>query len=247
MRKKSWASWGASVIGPSHLRLGLPNQDAWSAWHYCWGDVAVVSDGLGSCEHSQVGSRAACRAVSEAARFCQRHCRESHVDMTHLIQELWQMMITPFSPAQCSATCMFVVNVSDAEVHLGQLGDGMLAACRSDGGIDLLVEEKDDSFSNITVGLGSSYASDQWRTLTLPQADYCAFVLCTDGVSDDLLPEGLSAFAGEVQRHYRQMPGRQRSRDLRRWLRDWPVPGHTDDKTIACLYRGGEDSDGQNE
>jgi hypothetical protein len=29
MRDPLWNSWGASVIGPLHVKAGIPNQDSW--------------------------------------------------------------------------------------------------------------------------------------------------------------------------------------------------------------------------
>jgi len=126
--------------------------------------------------------------------------------------------------------------------RLGLLGDGLVAACRTDGKVDLLTANKEDSFANITVGLASASPTTDWRLLTVPENEYRAFVLCTDGIADDLLPDRRAAFAQEVHVHYRRFPRRRLAWDLRRWLEAWPVPGHTDDKTIACLYRN-EDSD----
>ncbi|MGK0290454.1 MAG: hypothetical protein ACI86H_001913, partial [bacterium] len=68
-----WKSWGASVAGPSHLKLGIVNQDAWISRHYSWGDVVVVSDGLGSRQQSDLGAKAACLSVLEAAKVYQKH------------------------------------------------------------------------------------------------------------------------------------------------------------------------------
>ena len=77
----------------------------------------------------------------------------------------------------------------------------------------------------------------QWRTVTVPESHYCAFVLCTDGIADDLEPGAVKEFAWGVFSHYRKYSRQHRGREMRRWLRAWPVPGHSDDKTIACIYR----------
>ena len=237
VREHRWLSWGATATGPGHRRMGLPNQDAWAVRHYNSGVVVAVSDGLGSCTHADVGSLAACRAVAEATKL---HFRYSPADMTGmpaLVQHLWKMMLLGHSPSESSATCLFVAMRYGANALLAQLGDGLVAACRRDGGIDLLMPDKADSFANLTVGLGSSQAAAGWRTLSVHEERYRAFVLCTDGVSDDLVPDAVGEFAWGVFEHYRRHSGRERSRDLHRWLNAWPVPGHSDDKTIACIFR----------
>ncbi len=60
---------------PLHVKAGIPNQDSWRARRYKWGNVVVVSDGLGSKAHSDHGSKAACLAVFEAARNYQNTLR----------------------------------------------------------------------------------------------------------------------------------------------------------------------------
>lgn len=205
--------------------------------HFRAGVAVAVSDGLGSCPHSDVGSRAACRSVIEAASLHFRYSFASLTSMPTLVQHLWGLMLSGHPPAECSATCLFVAVRHEGTAVLAQLGDGLIAACRGDGAVDLLMPDKSDSFSNLTVGLASNQAAGCWRTVTVPADQYCAFVLCTDGIADDLEPTAMREFSWEVFSHYRQSARRDRGREVRRWLRAWPVPGHSDDKTIACIYR----------
>lgn len=53
-----WSVVGASVIGNSHISMGLPCQDnnKYAYLRSGWG-VAITSDGAGSAEHSDIGSR----------------------------------------------------------------------------------------------------------------------------------------------------------------------------------------------
>jgi len=46
-------------------------------------------------------------------------------------------------------------------------------------------------------------------------------------------------FAQELYSTYADLESEERKRDLKRWLNEWPVPGHSDDKTIACLFKKG--------
>ena len=237
MKKNAWNSWGASMIGPSHLKLGLPNQDAWMSRHYIWGEVVVVSDGLGSRPKSNVGAQAACQSVIEAAKSY-HSCPDAKIeDVLRLIHSLWLVKIAPFEPHECCATCLFVIRFN-GKCLLAQLGDGLIAVCSnsSDEPI-LLYDTKQDSFSNLTFSFGCEFRPEQWQTRTI-LSDHCdAVVLCTDGISDDLMPDKQSEFAKELYISYRDYSSRQRKNELRGWLKDWPVPGHSDDKTIACLFK----------
>jgi serine/threonine protein phosphatase PrpC len=195
---RSWKSWGCTLTGSEHVRLAMPNQDAWKVRHYWWGDTVALSDGIGSRRKAHIGSAAACDAVIEAAKFCQRHDPVDLEDRLKLIQTFWRMMVYPLPAQDCSATCLFVVRHNGGAALLGLLGDGLIAACRRNGSVDVLVNEKMDSFSNVTNGLGYESGRFEWRFLKLPENEYCAFILCSDGISDDLLPESVSSFVWEI-------------------------------------------------
>ncbi len=77
-----WKSFGASVLGPSHITEGLPNQDAWMSFHHTWGDGIVVSDGVGSKPFSNFGSDAGCLAVGCAALACRIKAEISQVEIS---------------------------------------------------------------------------------------------------------------------------------------------------------------------
>lgn len=243
MSQHRWSGWGASVRGPGHRAAGLPNQDALLLRRFRAGFVGVVSDGIGSCPHAEVGARAACHAVLEAASFCFRHALADLASLPRLVQPLWERLLREYTPAECSATCLFVVAHEGDRVLVAQLGDGLIAACRGNGEVELFMPDKSESFANLTAGLASHQAAGLWRTSIVPADQYCAFVLCTDGIAEDLEPAAIRAFAWEVASHYRHYARADCEREVRRWLDDWPVLGHSDDKTIACIYQ----SEGANE
>ena len=116
----TWSRWGASVIGPMHVKNRIPNQDSWMARQYKWGNVVVVSDGLGSKPHSDHGSKMACLAVFEAARAYQKNRQSKVTDILRLIHANWLVNISPFSASDCSATCLFVIQIGD-QLTLGRL------------------------------------------------------------------------------------------------------------------------------
>jgi serine/threonine protein phosphatase PrpC len=234
-----WRSWGNSVIGPLHQRQGLPNQDAWLARHYTWGDVVAVADGVGSKPHADIGAKMACRAVCEAAKTYRHNASAPLEDLTRLIHRRWLMLVAPYSASDCTATCLFVIRIHK-ELIVGQLGDGMIVLCAdpADQGM-LIMADKRESFSNMTRALTEKYDASQWF-VTRKSATCCrAVVLCTDGISDDLLPGQHQAFAERLIGLYRKRSRRSIKKDLARWLNAWPVPHHADDKTIAGLCRQG--------
>ena len=231
----------ASVAGPLHVKNGIPNQDYCLAKRCKWGNIVAVSDGLGSKIHSDIGSREACKAVFEAARCYSNRDMGSFdfltIDMLQTIHTNWLIKIAPLSPYDCSATCLFAFLYKE-EIMLGRLGDGMIAALgKSDKDNLILSENKQESFSNCTECLQEEFKPDKWEVRIINSNEYDAVLLCTDGISDDLVPEKTIAFSQELHRSYVNMRPRKITRDIKRWLNAWPTPGHSDDKTIACLFR----------
>lgn len=239
MLDQLWNIWGASVIGPLHVKAGIPNQDSWMARRYKWGNVVVVSDGLGSKAHSDYGSKAACLAVFEAAKSYQNNPDANIVDILRLIHANWLIKIAPYCVHDCSATCLFVIQIEDI-ITLGRLGDGIIIALgETDEKSFFLDDDKNFSFSNLTDSLQQDFKPNQWETITIKSAEYNSILLCSDGIADDLLPEKNILFAQEFYTAYADLELKKKKTDVKRWLNKWPVPGHSDDKTIACLFKKG--------
>ena len=230
-----WKSFGASVRGPGHIATSTPNQDAWSSFHHIWGDGIVISDGVGSKPLSNFGSDAACRAVEYAALA---FCDKSEVNLDFLFNRIrvnWLSLIGPLEPSDCSATCLFAFRVGDGSIHLGMLGDGLAAAVKSDGSVVALSEDKSQGFSNITAALSPNASTKDWRHLSLLEKDCAAILLCTDGVSDDLV--NVDGFVKGVVETHCSLAGVSANQHIHEMLENWPTPRHCDDKTIACLCR----------
>ncbi len=231
----AWRSFGASVIGPAHVATGKPNQDAWLAFHHVWGDGVVVSDGLGSKPFSDFGSHAACLAVACAAHAC---CGQAGVDQALLsgwIKSKWLSLIAPLDPRDCAATCLFAFRMSDGVVRLGMLGDGLVATVKADGSVVSLSDDKSDSFSNITAALSPNVTAKDWHWLSIAEDECRSIVLCTDGVSDDL--SDVDGFVKGFSAAQCTLSSISAARRARETLQNWPTPKHSDDKTIACLFR----------
>ncbi len=230
-----WDSFGASVRGRGHVRMFTPNQDSFRIINRSWGDVAVVSDGVGSCPTSEYGSAAACRAVVCAAEKWVRNNGEVDTLLAD-IHTKWLAGIMPFSPEKSAATCLFVIRPNEKRIMLlGMIGDGMVAVLKKDGSFIALSEDKDDCFSNQTCSLANNTQISQWRTQLLDQDECIAAVLCTDGVADDLPPSKRKGFVKQLYKHGRAHSAIGKKRGLRKMLENWPVPMHVDDMTLVCL------------
>ena len=227
-----WKSFGASVRGPGHITEGLPNQDAWAAFHHAWGDGIVVSDGVGSKPLSNFGSHAACLAVEFAAHAC---CARGEIERNSLFSSLqanWLRLVAPLEPRDCATTCLFALRM-DGAIHLGMLGDGLVAVVKRNGSVVSLSENKMQGFSNVTTALSSNVSANDWRYLLLPEEQCIAVLLCTDGVADDL-DDADGFVTGFVEAH-RTLASVSTNRRIHEMLENWPTPRHSDDKTLACL------------
>ena len=230
-----WKSFGASVIGPGHIALGKPNQDAWAAFRHTWGYGIVVSDGLGSRPYSDFGSHAACLAVACVVLGCCGNPILDRAELSDRIKNKWISLLAPLNPRDCATTCLFAFQMSEGMVLMGMLGDGLVAALRGDGSVATLSDDKSEGFSNITTALSPDVAAKDWRWLSMPENECQSIVLCTDGVSDDL--SDVNGFVKEFSDAHRNLSSISAGRCVREMLEKWPTPKHSDDKTIACLFQ----------
>ncbi|UGA53698.1 PP2C family serine/threonine-protein phosphatase [Vibrio sp. VB16] len=232
-----WATGGVSVIGPLHIRENIPNQDYWLGKEYSWGSVLVVSDGLGSKPYADVGSKAACESVVEIAEKWDFDRDFDQERFTRRIHSEWLRRILPLRAEDCSATCLFAIQVGE-RCFLGKLGDGMI--CLGSWSDEAYVEvnhDNSDGFSNLTLALYSQYSFADWE-VSVHDLSLNNFVfICTDGIADDLLKESVKEFACGVAKASEQKILDGVALEVPDWLVNWPVKGHTDDKTFALMVR----------
>ena len=126
---------------------------------------------------------------------------------------------------------------------IGMLGDGLIAVLKSDGSYLELYEDKNDGFSNQTNAISENTRVGQWKTASLVRDECLAVLLCTDGVSDDLLPEQRSGFVRHIFERVHNYAAITLSREIRKMLENWPVPKHSDDKTLVCLSKYPEEKE----
>ena len=233
-----WSSFGASVIGPGHIVSKKPNQDAWGSFHHPYCDGIVVSDGLGSKEFSHHGSSAACLAVEHAVfSMWLDECDSLDEDFLENVKNYWIDYLEGLEPRTAAATCLFAI-VYESKAWIGQLGDGCAAVVRTDGRVSVLTDDKSGSFSNMTDSLATNASADKWRLFCVPEEEVAALVLCTDGVSDDIVGlDNLKGFIKGFAESSAEMATIVAAREAKDMLENWPTPKHADDKTIACLLR----------
>lgn len=236
-RNLSWG-WGVSVRGPDHIRRKLPNQDAFTLAHGSWGSLVVLCDGMGSCAYAHIGARRACQAIALTTQIhCCAHLQSQQLQPELLLKQCykqWRRLIIPYSVAECRTTCLLALLYKE-QLLLCQLGDGLLAVDTTQD-VLLPVGEEEKPFANITAALGEHYKFADWRCALLPAKTVHAVLLASDGIADDIAASSVSAFVHDLTYAHRSLSPQQSRYMLRRQLKTWPVQGHSDDKTLACMY-----------
>jgi serine/threonine protein phosphatase PrpC len=229
--------FGASVRGPLHINQKRPNEDSWLGCSGSYGSLIAVCDGLGSRRQARHGSRTGCMAVREAVRLWSKAEEASTQHLIWLIEILWRIRLSPAPPEDCATTCLFALKQPSGRWIVGGLGDGLGIIKRGGDVATPILRRRIDNFANQTDGLGCPHAMTDWTVETFePSEDETTVALFTDGIADDLIEERIDDFlAWLIDSFARRLP-RERWQMLCQELRDWPTPGHQDDKTLAVLW-----------
>ena len=221
-----WKGWGVSQRGPLHIKNSIPNQDSFILKTYTWGAAAAVCDGLGSKPHSHIGSKKLCEAFIQTVKMFEFEKDLSFFEKIML--PMWEMKISPIQDKDALSTIIFTI-IKDKKVYIANSGDGGIVIL----GKKELVFEDSGEFSNITTPFG--YQKLNWRMFD--EDDIDAVMLCSDGIYDDLQKNRIKDFAKDYINHYKNIPPLKRYFEIKRFLKNWPIKGHTDDKTILTLYK----------
>lgn len=187
-------------------------------------------------------------------------------ELITLIYENWLKFIGRYAPEDCGTTCLFAAHLKQHKAYIvAQYGDGLVGLSlnklkraykvsfphnlshqekkisqsntNESTYISIPFDENTSDFSNITNAFSNNYLPCNWNILWLPEPLVNGVMLTTDGVSDDLQKASRKLFVNDVM-HLVQTSGRKKAIDeLAKALSNWPTPKHSDDKTIACLYR----------
>lgn len=234
----SWRIRGASVCGPGNRARGVTNQDAWLRVSRRGLNAIVVCDGMGSAPQAALGARCAALAARDALALWAGTADADPARLPGVVRAGWRLRLGHVSPERAATTVAFVGVAPDHRLVLGRLGDGLTVIIGDDGAAECIAG-RGAGFSNETSALGAGDGRANWfiEQRELPAQASRAFVLMTDGVSDDIaegsefdftrallkvLNRGSAALVGE--------------------LRGWPVAHHTDDKTIVAMWSGQADA-----
>ena len=175
---------GISEKGEAHLKIDKPNQDAIMFNSIDGAFVIAVSDGLGSCNHSQIGAQ---KAVSLCNDIFIEIIDEQISFKPEIIVKrlllLWNESFPEVVAKEYSATLKAVFHINNELVAISA-GDGLLLI-RIDNTLYTLGNVEGE-FINETACLSFGMNSDIFKTTKLEKVK-CVFVfICTDGVSNTI-------------------------------------------------------------
>ena len=221
---------GVSIKGTYHEQ----NQDRFWTCSDSNNVVIAISDGLGSCKLSAVGSQAFCDSAKDVLlnenltpSDTQALCAELH--------EQWLEHLVGYSVSDCYATALFAV-LRDGILTMGALGDGFIAALFDNGEPLILWDDKEDHFINETDCLNEQFVYSDWRVVCLPCNNLTGLIGSTDGM--ELYPAGkatIETFINGFFDSYKRMSSQDINTDIKVWLNSWPG---ADDKTVAYCLKG---------
>lgn len=226
----------SSVKGLLHRQKGIVNQDACIAKKYKFGTVLVVADGMGSHRYSEIGSRAACKAVCDAVQKWQQYEDMDIRLLIPLLHAIWNLEIYPYPKKECGTTCLFAYISNEDKLYVAQLGDGNIYISIDDE--ITLFHSKEDEFSNFTSGLSNISSFDEWSIREYDiKNKRISLMLMTDGVSETLMEDKKEAFVSLLWKRVNEADNLvKRNNLIYSILQNWNVINAGDDRTIVC-YR----------
>lgn len=183
-------TYGASVVGPWHVKAGIPCQDSHASWVSEDGALAAAaaSDGLGSELHSDVGSAVASRV---AVDYCGEHARPG-ADAQETLEVLRGAYRAAYSAVldraaqmgesagEFDATLSLVLLDGD-RLFWGQSGDSGIVAGMADGTYVLVTDKQRDDEGRVYPLCFDTH----WEFGVLEGV--ATALLCTDGVLEGMI------------------------------------------------------------
>lgn len=196
-----WRIATATASGSSHLREGLPNQDAvaYRIVEFGTGEVviAAVADGAGSASRSDEGSRIAADAAvaAIAGGINQRpapvfNASQAESLLRGAIQRARNEVVSygrqHNAPVRELACTLIVSFASDVLMAAAQVGDGAVIAFNIDSGVaKTLCEAHSGEYANETIFITSRSKPNEIAAAGHVSAyDYDALALITDGLQN---------------------------------------------------------------
>jgi hypothetical protein len=192
----NWRLLGASVPGTSHLKTGIPCQDAHRFVALDSGVViAAVADGAGSAKHADRGSLLVVdHAVSWLSTALSASVAWNESDSLDLLRVMTREVRTHLESASQQAndgesttlsdfaTTLLVCFVTDSIVAACQIGDGAIVSANDQGEVHTLTQPSHGEYINETTFLTSDGYADAASYTVRESSRTHGIFLFTDGI-----------------------------------------------------------------
>ncbi len=185
-----WQAIGASVQGTSHIRAGIPCQDAHGYRLLSNGVIAAVADGLGSAARADEGAKIAVETALDALAEALVDSLPFNSDtllkivqdaFTHARQALEQTASNSALPLRDYGTTLIVTMVTEDWLVLGHIGDGAVVALFADDTLKTVSPPQRGEYVNEATPLTAQDAL-LMAHFSVCQAPVKAVALLTDGL-----------------------------------------------------------------
>jgi len=189
---KGWKVIGGSVVGTSHIKSGIPCEDA-SDWTTVDGGgvCLVVADGAGSQPRSREGSEAVVNAVVGWA--CKRAVGESDLggdvrEGVGAARNAVDILATEVgAPLREFASTLGIVLIGENSVQVVQVGDCIVVLQLSDSSIQAVSPPGRGEYLNETTFITSEDWESDLRIAHFSAAEVKAVAISTDGLQFKIL------------------------------------------------------------
>lgn len=187
-----WKIIGASIIGTSHLRAGLPCQDAHGYRVWKSGVITAVADGLGSATKSDEGARLAVGTVLDLLENdLTIHSPANNEDWSEVLasafavarQRLEQAAETSSLPLREYGTTLLVAIVTSDRLAVGHIGDGAVVALIEEDRLETISAPQRGEYANEVAPLTAKNALDLVR-FSVHSISVRAVALLSDGLQN---------------------------------------------------------------
>lgn len=258
--KMKWHVISASVRGASHIRNGLPNQDA-IRWHSDSGlpIIMAVSDGHGSRKSfrsdrgSVFAAETALETIKEFVR-CQpgdNFTSIKRVAEEQIPKERWRDRVMAdiqgCKDIECVAdpfiaygATLLTVLVTESFIICFQLGDGDILTVWENGEMERPVPKDDCLFANETTSLCTKEAwrDFRFRFQVITDSPPKLILLATDGYANSFRDDKSFMKVGSDIRLMIESEGLSFvSKNLENWLNEASQAGSGDDTTVGLICR----------
>jgi len=182
-----WSVAAAAVTGSSHVRGGLPCQDAFHVRETADGFVAVLCDGAGSAARADIGAAVVSAAVCEHLAVDELNDLDKAAVLRVANEAIAGRAADDGGQPQEYACTLLAVKVQGDVAATYHLGDGVIIAGRC-GRPELLSGPDRGEYANTTVFVNSANALQSLRVLTHRlDRETRSILLTTDGMQATLL------------------------------------------------------------